>query len=308
MTPMKRVLMTLALTAMWTPSFLFIKLAVEDLPPLTITTLRVSIAAIVLFLILLLYKRYLPMKGSFWFHSAMMAIFSSALPFSLFCMAEQSIDSALAALLNGGTPMFTAILAHLFLPGDRLTLQKAAGIGLSSLGLIALFAPNISAGLSGTSMGMLAATSAALSYGISHVYAKKYVTGMPPLVAPTAQLIASAVILAPIALWVDAPFSLPMPSWTALSGVLGMTFFGTILAFILYYRLLEHCGAMAISMVACFFPVGGMLLGFFFLGETLSLQSLFAAGLILLGMMFVNGVIPLTLFAKKQPDAIPSTQ
>lgn len=303
MSPILRLLMTLALTLMWTPSFLFIKLAVEDIPPLTIVSLRVTIGAAVLFMILLLSKRFLPKSPIFWLHSSMMAIFSSAIPFSLFCYAETTIDSALAALLNGGSPMFTAVLAHLFLPSDKVTPQKAVGVGLSSLGILCLFAPNIWAGLSGTSVGMLAATGAAFSYGMSHVYAKKYAMGQAPLVAPTAQLIACAAMMIPFALWFDTPWNLPMPSTTAMLGVGGMTLFGTIFAFILYYRLLEHCGAMAISMVACFFPVGGMILGFLFLGESLSMGGLMAAGLILFGMMLVNGVITLPGLAPRAEEA-----
>lgn len=293
MSPLKRFLLTLALTALWSPSFLFIKLAVAELPPLTIVSLRVSIAAVVLLIILRMVGRQLPKDRSFWFHAAMLSFFSSVFPFTLFCYAEQSIDSALAAILNGGTPMFTALLAHALLPTDRLTLQKSLGVGCSSIGLLWLFAPNIIQGLSGTTTGMMAATVAAMSYGVSHIYAKKYVMGQAPLVAPTAQLVAASLMLILPALWFDAPFQLPMPSTTAILGVCGLSCFGTILAFIVYFRLLEHCGPTAISMVACFFPVMGMLLGFLFLGETFSLNSLMASSLILLGMLLVNGVIRL---------------
>lgn len=293
MSPLKRFLMTLALTALWSPSFLFIKLAVAELPPLTIVTLRVTIAAIVLMIILWMLGRRLPRDSKFWVHASVLSFFSSVFPFTLFCYAEQTIDSALAAILNGGTPMFTALLAHALLPSDRLTLQKSLGVACSSIGLLWLFAPNIAQGLSGTTMGMLAGTAAAMSYGISHIYAKKYVMGQAPLVAPTAQLIAASLMLIVPALWFDAPFQLPMPSTTAILGVCGLSCFGTILAFIVYFRLLEHCGPTAISMVACFFPVMGMLLGFLFLGETLSWNSLLASSLILLGMLLVNGVIRL---------------
>jgi drug/metabolite transporter (DMT)-like permease len=299
MSPLKRFLMTLALTALWSPSFLFIKLAVADLPPFTIAFLRVTIAAFFLFIILRLMGRQLPKDKQFWGHAAVLSFFSSVLPFSLFCYAEQSIDSALAALLNGGTPMFTALLAHTFLPSDRLTLQKSVGVGCSFIGLLWLFAPNIALGLSGTTTGMIAATIASIGYAISHIYAKKYVMGQPPLVVPTAQLMAAALFLFLPALFIDAPYQLPMPSMSAMLGVGGLALFGTTIAFVIYYRLLEHSGPTAISMVACFFPVMGMLLGFLFLGETLSLNGLLAASLILLGMMLVNGVIKLPVFLQK---------
>ncbi len=300
MSPLKRLLFIMALTALWSPSFLFIKLAVGELPPFTIVTLRVGIAAIVMSFILLWNKRALPKELMFWVHSAILAIFSSVLPFCLFCYAEQSIESAMAAILNGCSPMFTAMIAHFFLPSDKLHVQKAIGIGLSALGLVLLFAPNIQQGFSGTTLGMAAGATAAFCYAVSHVYAKKYQSGKAPFVVPAAQLISASAFLLPLAFYFDNPLTLPMPSSSAILGVLGLSFFGTIIAFIVYYKLLDHCGPTAISMVACFFPVVGTLLGFLFLGETLTLAGCFASMLIFLGLVIVNEVINLRpIFSRK---------
>jgi drug/metabolite transporter (DMT)-like permease len=295
--------MILALTCMWSPSFLFIKLAIQDLPPITIVTLRVGMAAFLLICILLYKRQSLPKEGWFWFHSLMMAIVSSAVPMGLFCYAEQSIDSALAALLNGGSPIFTALLSHTLLTNDKLTPQKALGIGLSLLGMVIIFIPNILMGLSGSTLGMLAGIGAAFSYGVSHVYAKKFTTKQAPFVSPTAQLIACTLLLVPFSLWFEAPLSLPMPSTSAMIGVGGMTIMGTFLAYILYFRILEHCGPTAISMVACFFPVFGMVLGFLFLDESMTLGGIMAAGLVLFGMMLVTGVVNVPQLQQQQPDA-----
>lgn len=293
MKPIHQLLLIIALTAMWSPSYLFIKLAVEDLPPLTIVNIRVMLAAFIFLMILKWKKTSLPSTVWFWIHSTMMAIFSSAIPFTLFCYAEQSIDSALAAILNGGSPMFTAILAHLLIPSDKLTMQKTAGVALSTIGLVFLFVPTMIEGVSGTMFGMLAAILASLSYGISHVYAKKFAIGQAPFVAPAAQLISCTILLLPFTFWIDQPFNLEMPSLTAMGGVLGLTMLGTVLAFTIYYKLIESAGAIAVSMVACFFPVIGTVLGFVFLNETLSFANLLASVVILLGMMLVNGVIQL---------------
>lgn len=293
MSPAKRILLIIALTMMWSPSFLFIKLAVAELPPFTIVTLRVSIAALVLACILLYLRRALPKDPMFWVHSAILAFFSSVMPFILFCHAEQTIESALAAILNGSSPMFTALLAHIFIPTDRLHAQKVIGIGLSAAGMMLLFAPNIQDGLDGTVVGMIAGATAAFCYAIGHIYAKKYQTGFIPFVVPTAQLICSGLMMAPLALMFDDPFSLPMPSASAILGICGLSFFGTILAFIIYYKLIENCGPTAVSMVACFFPVGGMLLGFIFLGETLTWSGLTASFIIFLGLLVVNEAVDL---------------
>lgn len=293
MTPLKRFLWTLLLASMWSPSFLFIKFAIQDFQPLTIASLRVSLAACILCGILVWKKRPLPLSFRFWGIMLVMAIFSSAIPFFLFCYAEKSIDSALAAILNGCTPMFTAFLAQLFVPSDRMDAQKGVGIALSAAGLVLLFTPNLLQGVSGTTLGMLAATAAAFSYAMSHVYGKLFTSGQPAFVAPAAQLILSSLLLWPLALWFDNPLSLPMPSYQAIGGVIGLAIMGTVCAFIIYYYLLEQCGPTAISMSACFFPVAGMLLGFVILGESMTLSGIFAASLILLGMVSVNKVIKL---------------
>ena len=286
---------------MWSPSFLFIKLAIEELPPFTIVALRVSIATLILGGILALRRQALPKDLMFWFHTTVMALFASVMPFVLFCYAEQTIESALAAILNGCSPMFTALLAHLFIPSDRLHPQKVIGIGLGAGGLAALFAPNIAHGLSGSTIGILAGASAAFCYAVSHVYAKKYITGQPPYVSPTAQLLCSSILLLPLMFLYDDPLNLAFPSVRAWVGVAGLSLFGTVIAFIIYYKLLEHCGPTAISMVACFFPVGGILLGFAFLGETLSWASFGASFLILLGLLTVNNAIP--FFKRADPLA-----
>lgn len=300
MTPIKRFLLILTLTMMWSPSFLFIKLALQDLPPLTIVSLRVTLAALILGVVLLVLRRGFPKDLKFWMRTTIMALLSSALPFSLFCYAEQSIDSALAAILNGTTPMFTAVLAQLFITSDKMNAQKAIGIALSGAGVLLLFAPKLIEGMSGTSLGMMAAILAAFCYSLSHVYGKLFTVGQKPFVAPAAQFMVNAVMMWPFAFWYEDVLNLPLPSLSAVGGICGLAVFGTVLAYIIYYKLLDHSGPTAISMVACFFPVAGMLLGFLFLGESFTLGGLAAAGLILLGMLTVNGVINLNFKTAKE--------
>lgn len=305
MSPVKRLLLTLALTAMWSPSFLFIKLALQDFPPVTIVALRVSLAALIFCGILAWYRRMFPIDGGFWTRMTLMALFSSIIPFALFCYAEQSIDSALAAILNGSTPMFTAILAHLFVRSDRIDLHKATGIGLGCGGLLILFAPKIAEGLNGSLMGMIAGAIAAFSYAVSHVFGKIYTVGHKPYLAPTAQFLISSCIMWPLAFMYDDVIHLPMPSLSAMVGIAGLALLGTVSAFIIYYKLLDHCGPTAISMVACFFPVVGMLLGFIFLGESFTVWGMMGAACIFVGMMIVNEVIVLD-FLKSKISLVPA--
>lgn len=300
MSAIQRFFLTLGLTAMWSPSFLFIKLALQDFPPITVGALRVTLGAVLLGGILLWHRQALPKQLMFWVHATIMGLFSMGLPFFLFPFAEQTIDSSLAAILNGTTPMFTALLAQIFVATDRLTIQKVVGIVLCATGLLLLFIPNIVEGVTGDSIGMLAVTMASMSYAIGHIYGKKYVTGHPPFVGPTAALIASSCMLLPLAWWFEDALQLPMPSFSSIAGIGGLALFGTAIAFSLYYKLLEQCGPTAISLVACFFPVGGMLLGVLFLDEVFTVGHIFAASIILLGMMIVNDVLPIKISLPKK--------
>jgi drug/metabolite transporter (DMT)-like permease len=296
----------LTLTSLWSPSFLFIKLALQDLPPMTIVSLRVGLAACILFGLLLWKNIEMPKGWGFWLRMSLMAIFASVLPFCMFCFAEQSIDSALAAILNGTSPMFTAVLAQIFVASDRMNRTKVVGVLLSCLGVVLLFAPKLLEGVNGTTIGMAAALLATFSYSVSHIYGKLYITGLKPYVAPTTQFIAASVMLWPLTIYHDKVWILPMPSGTAMAGVCGLALFGSVGAFIIYYKLLEHCGPTAVSTVACFFPVVGMLLGFVFLGEEFTLMSLFASSVIFLGMIFVNEIVSLDypLFRSKEKQMV----
>jgi len=293
MSPIKRFLLMLALTAMWSPSFLFIKLAIEDFPPMVAVSLRLTIAAVIMGFILL-YKGYsFPKDRGFWIRASVMAVFSSSLPFALFCIAEQWIESSLAAILNGMSPMFTVILAQMFVPSDRLNINKVVGITLSMAGMVLLFLPQLQNGIDATVVGMAAVVFATFCYAVGHIFGKLFSMNMKPYVTPTAQFIISSLILWPFAIFNGDVARMTMPSASAIVGVCGLGIFGTVCAFIIYYKLLESSGPTAISTVACFFPVMGMLLGFIFLGESLTTVGLAASGIILLGMLTVNEVIDL---------------
>jgi drug/metabolite transporter (DMT)-like permease len=297
MSHIKRFILMITLTLMWSPSFLFIKLALHDLPPLTIVALRVSLAAAVLLLILMWKRTAIPKDWVFWVQVSVMAWFASVLPFCMFCYAEQTIDSSLAAVINGSTPMFTAVLAQLFVASDRMNAKKCLGVVLSCGGLVLLFAPQLLEGVNGTTLGMAAALIASFSYSVSHIFGKLYITGLKPFVAPATQFIASSFMVWPLAIYHDQVWDLSMPSGMAMFGVCGLAFFGTVVAFIIYFKLLDHCGPTAVSTVACFFPVVGMILGFLFLGETFTLMSLFASFVIFAGMLYVNEVIEIPFYS-----------
>lgn len=278
------------LALLWGPSFLFIKVAVHDIPPFTLAAGRVVLAAGALFLVLRLQGRSLPKFGPVWKHFAVMGIASNALPFVLFCWGEQYIDSALAAILNGTTPIFTIILAHFFTTDDHLTPTKSIGVVLGFAGLIAMLGPALAGGLQATTWGLLAITVAAASYGVAVVYARQNLRGQPPLIGPTAQLIIASIVLVPISLIIEQPYRLPWPAWPAVGSLLTLALLGTALAFVIYYWILERASATFLSMVTYMVPIVGTTLGVMVLNERPGWNAYLGCVLIILGIMVVNGV------------------
>ena len=232
----------------------------------------------------------MPPFGRIWQHFAFAALFQNAIPFVLFGWGEQYIDSALAAILNGTTPFFTLILAHLFISDDRLTPTKAVGTLVGFSGLLLLIAPSLLGGVEATTWGLIAVTMAAACYGIAIVYARRNLRGLPPLVAPTAQLLLATLFLIPLSLTLEQPFGLAAPSWPALGSLLALSIFGTGLAFVVYYRIIEQSSATYVSMVTYLVPVFGVILGVLILNEQLGWNAYLGCALILLGVMIVNGV------------------
>lgn len=286
---MRNFLMLLFLASLWGPSFLFIKVAVEDIPPLTLVVGRAGIAAIVLYTILRMQGRNLPKFGLVWKHFAVMAFFQHALPFTMFNWGEQHISSALAAVLNGTTPLFTIILAHIFIQDDRMNSAKVMGVFVGFGGLSLLIGPSLFNGVQVTTWGLVAVTIAAASYGVAIVYSRLNLRGQPLLVAPAAQLTLAAFIMLPLSLFIEQPFRLSAPSWTALGSLFTLATFGTALAFVVYYYLIERVRATYVSMVTYMVPVIGVILGVIVLNEQLRWNAYAGCTLILTGVMIVNG-------------------
>ncbi len=299
---LKNFLLLILLAALWGPSFLFIKVAVAEIPPLTLVLGRVALAAVLLTVFLLAQGKSLPRSRTVWRHLAVMGLVHNAIPFVLFSWGEQYIDSALASILNGTVPLFTIVLAHYFVADDRLTPAKLVGVLIGFAGLLLLITPSFVDGLQGTTSGLVAVTLACLLYGVAIVYSRNNLRGLPPLVAPAGQMIMATIYLLPLSLLVERPFSLPPLSLQALGSMLALGVFGTAVAFVVYYRLLETAPASYVSMTTYVIPVFGVILGVLVLNEQLTWHAYAGFALILLGVMIVNGLLKVR---GKRPSALP---
>ncbi len=253
-----------------------------------VAAFRIGIGAVVLNLILLFRKERLPWKLDFWKKVFVAGFFAQALPFTLINWGEQFVDSSLASLLNGLTPLSTIVLAQLMLKDEKMTKNKIKGVFLGLLGLLILVAPSLVGGVTGTTQGILSITLAAVSYGVGLVYIRKNLIEVPAIHAPAAQLLSVTVYLLPIA-FVSSPgfvfWDLSLATVASIS-ILGV--FGTAVAFVLYFKLLERTSAGYVSMVTYLMPIYGVILGIVFLDEQLTVWMILGAISILGGIAQVN--------------------
>jgi len=287
----KHYFLLLLLSFCWGPSFLFIKVAVQEIPPLTMVAGRVTMGAILLFALLKILGERLRPHWHAWPYMLVNAVFSAALPFFLISAGEESISSSLAAIINATTPMFTAMIAHFYIRGEHMHFMRGLGIALGFGGILLIFVPAMASVEDQSEWGAFLVLVASACYAIGVVNSKKNLTHIPSIAAACGQLILAAAILIPAALFFDAPQNMSMPSAKALGSVFGLALLGTATAFALFNYLAKETGANFVSSSTLLFPVIGVLLGWLVLGEELSWNAIGGSALIFLGLAIANGLI-----------------
>ncbi|MBF9196301.1 DMT family transporter [Microvirga sp. BT290] len=278
------------LSIVWGGSFLFIGVAVRELPPLTIVAIRVLTAALALLLVLKLIGVDLPRSRQAWVAFLGMSILNNVIPFTLIVWGQSHIASGLASILNATTPLFTVIVAHYLTADERLTGQKFAGVIVGFIGVAIMIGAAAMASLDASILAQLAVLGAALSYGFSGVFGRRFKTmGIPPLATAAGQVTMSSVLLLPVALIVDRPWNLGLPSTQAVLSLAALGLVSTAFAYLIFFRLLARAGATNVGLVTFLIPVSAILLGVLVLGETLAARHVVGMGLIGLGLILIDG-------------------
>jgi drug/metabolite transporter (DMT)-like permease len=276
----------LLLSLCWSPSYFFIKLGVESVPPFTLVTLRVGFAALLLFLVS--KGRKIPLwqwRGKAK-HFFVMGLTLNALPFVLISYGEEKITSSLAAILNGTTPMFTFLLAYFFLKED-VSFKKILGLIIGFFGIVTLYLPDFLRGAFDSVLGVFLLILSSVSYAIGAVYARAYLKDLPPLVAPFWQLFASTVLLIPFVLYFDIPYTV-IPTWSSMGSIGLLSLIGTALAFIVYYEIVRLEGATFVTLGPLLIPFGATLLGVLFLHEKLGWHTYVGGALVMGSLAMIN--------------------
>ena len=278
----------LILGAIWGATFVFGRIAVMEIPPITLVLLRVGIAAVALHLWLLATGRSfapaLRMAGPLF----LLSLFNNVIPFSLIFTGQTELGAGLASILNATTPFWTAIVAGALLSDERLTANKLVGVLIGIAGTAVMVGPGVLASLGGPVWAKLLVLGAALSYAFALILAKR-ITGLAPPIVATGQLTASTVIMLPVALMVDGGQGLAEASPSAWAAVLGIALLATAVAYILYFRIVAAAGASNASLVTLIVPASAILLGTVFLGERLEPFELAGIALIACGLVVIDG-------------------
>ena len=282
----------------WGGSFLFARVAVLEVPPLTLVFLRVAIAAIALNAYLVFKSSGAEHSWSLWTSFAGMGILNNIIPFSLIFYGQQEIGAGLAAIVNAMTPIWTLLIAHFSTSDERLAPNKLVGIVLGFVGVAVLIGTAAFGGLSGALIAQLAVLGATISYGFASVFGKRF-NNVPPIETARGQLTASSLIMLPIAAWADKFWQIPVPSPAATWSVIALALICTAWAYILFFRILARAGAVNIALVTLLVPLSAVLFGVVLLGEVLALRHFAGMVLILLGLLVIDGRL-FSIFGKQQ--------
>lgn len=292
-------LLLILLSIVWGGSFFFVGVAVEALPPLTIVALRVSLAALTLWAVVYFTGLRISGDPKVWVAFMFMGILNNVIPFSLIVWGQTHIASGLASILNATTPMFTIVAAHFLTKDEKMTTHKLIGVSIGFAGVAIMLGHDALGGIGESVFAQLAVLSAAISYAFAGIFGRHFAqAGIKPVVTATGQVTTSSLLLIPLAIFYDKPFSLPMPGLEIWLAILGLALVSTAFAYILYFRILSTAGATNLLLVTLLIPVSAILLGTVVLGEQLELKHLLGMGLISIGLLSIDGRVVKIVMSK----------
>ena len=274
-------------------------------PPLTLIAGRLTLGALFLAVVVALARQELPRSPRMYGHLLVMSVLNVVLPFILITVGEQSIDSALASILNATVPLTVIVVAPMFLPDERITLPRVAGLAVGFAGVILLVAPDLVNMGDSDLTGELMMLGSSICYGLGNVYSRRHVQGLRPMIPALLQVTFAALIIIPLALVIDRPFATVSPTPEAIAAVIWLGLLGSGVAYLCYFTLLQHWGATRTSMVAYLLPVVGIFLGAIVLGDPVTLNRLAGTALVLAGIAIVNSGAAVRRYQGRNAEPVP---
>ncbi|MDE1570496.1 DMT family transporter [Aquabacter sp. P-9] len=283
--PLRDPALLLLLSTLWGASYSFIRVGVETIPPVTLIAARTLIACGLLALVVVVVARGLswPRNRGFWRNCAMQALLNSVVPFTLIAWAEQSIEAGLATILNATSPVFAFLITACLTRHEAVGGRKLLGVAAGLAGTFLIVGVDALSGLGRDVLAQLAVVAASACYGGAAVWGRRF-AGVDPLLPAAGSLLCGAVVLVPLSLFLDRPWTLS-PSPASLGALLALAVASTALAFVLYFHLVQRLGAVGTTAQAYLRVPIGVAIGVLALGERLSATAFVGLGLILVGVV-----------------------
>jgi drug/metabolite transporter (DMT)-like permease len=282
----------LLLAAIWGASFMFIKIAVDELAPTTTMFLRLAFSALPLLALVVYQLGFRPAAQQLRAvtrAAIILGIVNTALPFTLIAWGETKIDSGVAAIGNASMPIFVVLLAIRFRASERATGSRLFGVVLGLLGVGVLAGVNPEGGWAGVA-GTLAVVAASLSYAVGTLYTQGVLDEVRNDVLAAASIAWGTVVLGPLGV-IQAPADLP--SWDAIGSVLALALLGTVAGQLIYFRMIYAYGSARASLVVYLLPVTALFYGALLLNEPITVSAIVGLVLILTGTALGSGVLRL---------------
>jgi drug/metabolite transporter (DMT)-like permease len=281
---MKARIVWLILCGIWGSTWLFIKIGLVDLPPLTFAGIRFVLASLILALLVLARRARWPRTRSEWTLIAVVGVLQFALNYGLVFWGEQYISSGLAAVLQSTFPAFGLVIAHLYLPQERMTPGRVAGVMLGVFGVAVIFSDQLRLSGSMALLGSVALVLSAFFGSYGNVLVKAYGGKIDPQILAAAQMPFGFIPLLAIGIATEGnPFHF---HWTtmAIVSLLYLVVVGSVVAFALYYWLVRNMDVTNTMLIALITPVVAVVLGMIVLDEKLNWRLL--AG----GVCIISGI------------------
>ena len=278
----------LLLSFIWGGSFLSIRIALDEIGPLTAVAHRTGWAMLILWAYVVIRRLKIPTDARIWGAFLVMGLLNNVIPFSLMAWGQLHIETGLTSILNASTAIFGVIAAAIFFADEQLTARKAIGVTIGFLGVSTAIGLGAFKNFDIRSLGQLAVIGGTISYALAGVWARKMLGHLTPQVAAAGMLTGASLITIPMAYAVEGPFNLDLEprTWAAISYY---AIVATAIAYMLYYRVLAMAGSGNLMLCTLLVAPVAIALGAIVLGEALPLRAYAGFGLLALGLVILDG-------------------
>jgi drug/metabolite transporter (DMT)-like permease len=278
----------ISLAIIWGGSFFFYAIALQALPVFTIVFSRVVLGTLALWLVVVALGIPVPRDMRTWSYFLVMGLLNNLIPFSLIIWGQKEIAPGLAAVFNATTPFFTLLIANTFTNNEKLTWNKLCGAVIGLAGVASMVGHDALRNMGVEIVSQLALICAAISYGFASVFGRRF-AHQSPLVTAAGQTTGSSLLLFPLMIFIDKPWTLAMPPISVILAVLGLAFLCTSLAYVMFFTILKRAGATNISLTTFLVPVSAMFLGWLFMSEVIGHKHVIGMIAIGIGLVLVDG-------------------